>query len=196
MNKPENYAGTYAQLAEIMDIYRISLVIFSAKDVSSAAIMKVMVDFSNSQVNFKIVPEDSQFVIGSNNRNGSGELFTIDVKFQIASSAARRKKRILDLSVALLCLLTSPILVFLQNGRRLLSAFPAVFIGQKTWVSYAGTFNKQLPIIKPGPISPGIAYPHSDMADDINLAYARDYDTIRDLKAIVYFVFSRGTLRN
>ena len=196
MNKPENYAGTYAQLAEIMDIYRISLVIFSAKDVSSAAIMKVMVDFSNSQVNFKIVPEDSQFVIGSNNRNGSGELFTIDVKFQIASSAARRKKRILDLSVALLCLLISPILVFLQNGRRLLTAFPAVFIGQKTWVSYAGTFNKQLPIIKPGPISPGIAYPHSDMADDINLAYARDYDTIRDLKAIVYFVFSRGTLRN
>ena len=188
--KPENYTGTYDQLEEIVDIYRISLVIFSSRDVSSASIMKVMVDFSDSQINFKIVPEDSQFVIGSNNRNGSGELFTIDVKFQISSSAVRRKKRILDLSLSLLQLFLLPVFVFMKNGRRLLAELPAVLLGRKTWVSYSGSPNKQLPALKPGPVSPGWAYPHSEMADDINLAYARDYDISRDLKALYHFLFS------
>lgn len=187
--KPENYAGTYSQLAEIIDIYRVNLVIFSAADVASADIMKVMVDFSNSHINFKIVPQDSQFVIGSNNRNSSGELFTIDVKFKIAEASARRKKRIFDLILALCLILILPVLLIFKNGRKLLSVLPAVVFGKQTWVSYSGSNNKQLPQLKPGIIEPGSAYPKSEMADDINLAYARDYDVYRDLRAVFNYLF-------
>jgi hypothetical protein len=82
-----------------------------------------------------------------------------------------------------------PVLLIFKNGRKLLSVLPAVVFGKQTWVSYSGSNNKQLPQLKPGIIEPGSAYPKSEMADDINLAYARDYDVYRDLRAVFNYLF-------
>ena len=36
-----------------------------------------------SYTNYKIVPEDSSYVIGSSSKNTSGELYAIDISFKI-----------------------------------------------------------------------------------------------------------------
>lgn len=183
--KPEGYSGVYSQLGEVVEIYRVNLIVFSARDVVSGNIMEVMSRYADSHVHFKIVPEDSQFVIGSNSKNDSGELFTIDVKFRIAGATARRKKRIFDLLAGLLILLLSPLLAFTTGGRRLLSGWWQVMAGTRTWVSYHGRAGTaHLPVLKPGVIAPADAFPESALEQDINLAYARDYHLQRDLRAI------------
>lgn len=183
--KPEGYSGHFSQLAEVMDIYRVNLVVFSARDVVSGSIMEVMSKYADSEVNFKIVPEDSQFVIGSNNKNDTGELFTIDVKFSITEPQVKRKKRLLDIGVCFLTGLMAPLLVMKNGGRTLLSGWLPVFVGKKTWVSYQNRpGSENLPAIKPGVLYPAMAYTNSAMEADINLAYARDYDISRDLRVL------------
>lgn len=187
--KPEGFAGAFGQLAEVIDIYRVNLVIFSARDVSTSGIMEVMGRYADSPVNFKIVPEDSQFVIGSNSKDDTGEWYTIEVKFDIADPMIRRKKRLLDMAICGLMLLCLPVLLFVQNGRKLLADWPQVLAGIKTWVSYRQRpGSDKLPTMKPGAVCPSAAFPRSAMEEDINLAYARDYDLHRDLRAIWKFL--------
>jgi GT2 family glycosyltransferase len=184
--KPEGYAGVFSQLGEVIDIYRANLVIFSARDVVSGSIMEIMSQYADSDVHFKIVPEDSQFVIGSNNKNDTGELYTIDLKFMISEPSVRRKKRLLDLAICALVLLCSPVLLFSKNRRQWLGGLLAVLLGNKTWVSYNGRPGaERLPSQKTGVFYPVQAYPNSELEPDINLAYARDYDVNRDIKALL-----------
>ena len=180
-DKPADYIGNLSQFSEICDIFRINLCIFSAADVSSADIMHYMSAYSNTDLNFKIVPQNSLFVVGSNSRNLPGELYTIDVKFNIAGAHTKRKRRISDLLIAACCLVLSPVLVFFKNGRRFLSALPAVIAGTRTWVSYGSDAESaHLPWLKPGVFHPAEVYRKKELLEYINLAYARDYSVYRD----------------
>jgi len=107
--KPQGATGQLSQLEEIVDIFKINTIIFSAKDMENTAIMEFMSQYANRDIQFKIVPEKSLFIIGSNSKNQPGELYTIDVKFDIAKTHIKRKKRILDIGIALSAL------VFLQS---------------------------------------------------------------------------------
>ena len=191
-SRPEGFAGSLEQIGEVVDIFNINLVIFSAADVASADIMSVMSRLSGKSVHFKIVPEGSQFVIGSNSKNERGELFTLDLSFTIENLEIRRKKRIFDLGVAGIVLLLSPLLIAGRRGRYLLKNWIAVLLGRETWVSYNGRPNTEfLPRIKPGCLYPGMVYANTELETAVNLAYARDYHVYLDLQTLWCFVFRR-----
>jgi hypothetical protein len=184
-SRPEGFAGNLGQVAEVVDIFNVNLVIFSAADVVSSHIMEVMSHLSGRSVQFKIVPEGSHFVIGSNSKDERGELFTLDLSFTIENLEIRRKKRILDLGLVAVFFLLSPLLLMLKKGRFLMTHWFKVLWGKETWVSYANRPNTDyLPRLKPGCLYPGMLYANAELESAVNLNYARDYHVYQDLHTI------------
>lgn len=184
----DNYLGTINQLEDIIRIYGINEVIFCARDISAQGIISYMSDVRNNEIEFKIAPPESMFIIGSNSINARGDLYTIDIN-SIAKPSNRRSKRLFDVFVATGILILFPILVF-TKGRRLLPFIPTVMVGQKSWVGYNRKVETaDLPKLKPAPINPANAYKGIELNDvtlrNLNTLYAKDYRWANDLNLVV-----------
>ena len=182
--------GQLQQLDEIVRIYRVEEIIFCSRDLSSQDIMKWMSQLG-PQLLYKILPEDSLSIIGSHSKNTSGELYTIDVQFAIAQPLARRNKRILDLGLVALLLLSFPLqLLIVKRPLGLLRHLVQVLLGKLSWVGYAVSPLSQygLPTISSGVLNPTHRIPDSilDQAtiDRLNLLYAKDYQVWLDVEII------------
>jgi hypothetical protein len=142
---------------------------------------------------FKIVPEESLSIIGSNSRDLPGELYTIDINLNIDTPSGRRNKRIFDILFGLLLLITFPIQLFLV--KRFLGLIKNIFlviVGKKTWVGYAGdnlAEEKNLPPLKQGVLTPldGLKQKNlkNQMLTRLNLLYAKDYTLYKDAEIVV-----------
>lgn len=188
--KPEGYVGTLPQMDEVVSIFNINQVIFSASDVSSATIMATMSKLSGLEINFKIVPENGLVIIGSNSKNGPGELYTIDISFALEEKQVRRKKRIFDLAVVALLIVLLPFCLLFAKTRIMLSQCFWVLLGTKTWIGYKGRPNSEgLPAIKTSVFYPLLAFENSSLESKINLAYARDYNAQKDAQLLWRIIF-------
>lgn len=189
-SKPAGFLGDARQAAEIAAIFNINQVIFSAADLSASEIMETMSRLSGSEVNFKIVPNNSAVIIGSNSKNESGELYAIDIKFSLADKQILRKKRIFDISAVLAIWIFSLPLLLLNKGRKLLLHSFLVFIGNQTFVSYQNQPDSDnLPEIKSGLINPGLYYNDSQLRKNANFAYAKEYSVQKDIQLLLKYVF-------
>jgi GT2 family glycosyltransferase len=189
------FLSDISSLDEVAQIYKVDEVIFCSTDVSSDQIMHWMTRLG-SEVDFKIVPKESISIIGSSSKDSAGELYTIDIRYKIATPMARRNKRLLDilsaigflsLAVVLMWLTKKP-LGFLKNTIR-------VLVGKRTWVGYAidnqpfASANRQLlPKLKPGILSPLDAFGSRQFdaatVHRLHFLYAKDFDVWRDLEII------------
>ena len=183
--------GKVEHLADIVEINRIDEIVFSGADLSSTEIIKHMLALRKSQIDYKISPPDSISIIGSNSINTAGELYSINMS-SIAEPANKRKKRLLDLILALLLVLTLPLNIWFfipKLGRYLKGTFQVLF-GLRSWVGYyPGTEDKANPL--PG-IKSGLIYPGQDKRQlsaeqrhDLNLKYARNYNLLSDIRIIL-----------
>ncbi len=189
---PDGFIGNLSQVPDIISIYKISEVIFCSKDISNQTIIDKMVEWNASNVDYKIAPEDSLYIIGSNSINTRGDLYTVDIK-AIDTRANKRNKRLLDLSLSLFTLLFwIPLLFVVKKPFRLLNNTIKVALGRLTWVGYACSENSQkLPHIRQGVFSP-MSILETDngmsaselalLADKMNLLYARDYTVLKDVE--------------
>ncbi|MFT5513659.1 MAG: GT2 family glycosyltransferase, partial [Bacteroidia bacterium] len=100
----EQILGIVGRLEDLCNLYKIDEVIFCSKDVSSSKTMYWMSKLASTAISFKIVPDDSGFIIGSNAKDMNGELYTEEVRFALGDKNAQQKKRLVDfvLSVGLL----------------------------------------------------------------------------------------------
>ncbi len=189
--KQEQFIGTIDQLDEIIPIYRISEVIFCSKNLPHQVIIDKMSELQHLGVDFKIAPEDSLSIIGSNSINTSGDLYTIDIN-SIASPRNKRNKRILDIFTALALLVLLPVNLFLvKKPAGLFRNIFLVFGGFRSWVGYKRDHEEdldKLPPIHRGILTPEDAFRKRQLNPDItgklNLIYARDYDFTTDLNII------------
>jgi len=182
--------GEASQLNEIVRIYRVDEVIFCSKDILAQDIMSWMTRLGPA-VSYKIVPEESLSIIGSSSKNEPGELYTIEIQYNIAQPGQRRNKRVLDLLICLALLATLPFwLLFSRNRNVFLKNWWPVFFGKKTWVGYAPhEQNSSLPKIKPGVFSPldelkGLTINDSAVAR-LNFLFAKDWNVWRDSEVIM-----------
>ena len=184
--------GTIENLKEIIEVYKIDEVIFCAKDVSSNQIIRSMSLATTKEVEFKIAPPESLFIIGSSSVDNPGELYVIDIN-SISKSLNRRNKRIIDLLFGFFFLMASPLLLFIQKDPRgyLKNVFQ-VLAGISSWVGYhyipdAGS-RENLPVIKPGVLTPldSLKNQQLDAAtiNRLNGLYAKDYRVYTDLTII------------
>jgi len=192
-NKPEGFLGHIAQIQEVAEIFRINHVIFSGTDVPAKEIMGVMSELSGTDIQFKIVPEKSWVVIGSNSKNDPGEFYSIDVRFALGERHLRRKKRFFDIALSVLIWVLFPLVILYPNGRKMLANSVAVFFGNKTWVSYRNTNGSEgLPNMKTGVFTPSQAFKNTDQELNSNLAYARDYSVYKDWLVVTRQIFARN----
>ncbi len=188
--KPQGFIGNINQVKDIIPIFSVDEVIFCSKSISHQTIIDKMTQWKSEQVNFKIAPEDSLSIIGSNAINTQGELYTVDIN-SIDKPANKRKKRMLDFILSLLFLIFYPFLIFLvkQPIHFLKNIFQVIF-GSRSWVGYTMAEGESihLPEIKRGVLSPadGMKDKVSDneTRQKLNVLYARDYSAQKDLNLI------------
>jgi len=132
----------------------------------------------------------SSSIVGSNSKDSSGEFVSQQNGFALNDPHNRRLKRLIDLVIAVIGLITFPIQLFIV--RKPFSFFAncfAVLFGQKTWIGYAIGSNELPPLRKSVLASNGIPCSAKQElpAESLRMVdywYARDYTTMNDLKLI------------
>ncbi|MBX7109354.1 MAG: glycosyltransferase [Chitinophagales bacterium] len=195
-----HHLGEVDQLSEIARIYKIDEVIFCSKDISAQRIIEWMSRLG-TDLEYKIVPEDSLSIIGSNSKDAPGELYTIEIKLAIATSFNKRSKRLFDLAAALFLLLTLPVnILIVSNPAGLAANIFRVFAGRKSWVGYAGGIEQQyqLPPLREAVLTPLDELKNLQLNDAaisrINLLYAKDYSTSHDAELFIKCYRSLGSV--
>jgi len=189
----ENYHGNISQLNEFININKITEVIFCAKDISAQNIIYSMaVVNSKKNIDFKIIPEKTQFIIGSQSIYTNETYFTTELK-HINSLENTRKKRNFDIYTALILIIFSPLFgIIFKNYLKALKNIKGVLLGEKTWIGYEySILNSKLPKIKLGVFS--IVDKEKNMQeeiiDKINIIYAKDYNLLLDSKIFLKNIF-------
>ncbi len=187
----DDILGNVGRLDELCNLYKIDEVIFCSKDLSSSYTMDWMVKMSTSSVSFKIVPDDSGFIIGSNAKDINGELYTEEVRLALMDKNTLQKKRLIDIIIGL-CLI--PVGLFIGwFGKGVVSYYKNIFeviIGVKTWVSYDYTVDvKGLPYLRNGVYPVSIESKNQDLSDSIkkrlNYFYAKNYTVGSDFGIVL-----------
>lgn len=183
------YLGTINNLKETTALYSVSEVIFSAKDISSQEIINQMLFLSQMDVEYKIAPPESLFIIGSNSINDQGDLYLVDVN-AITTRSNKRNKRLVDIGASLLFLIASPILIFkVKNASGFFSNIFNVLAGNLSWVGFISIGNEtELKRLRNGVLNPADSLqnlvPDAQTANRLNALYARDYKVSKDIRII------------
>ena len=185
---PDNFLGTLKQVPEIIQIYKINEIIFCSKDISHQLIIDKMEEW-HSSLDYKIAPEDTLSIIGSNSINTRGDLYTIDIK-TINTNSNKRKKRLFDLLSSSLGIILWVFLVFFINKPfAFLKNCFKVLSGKYSWIGYCeledSDANRRLPKIKKGIFDPSANMSRVGLSNEekehLNLMYARDYSLSKDI---------------
>jgi GT2 family glycosyltransferase len=187
----EKLLGNISQLDEIVNIYEIGEIIFCGKDVKSSEIIQWMAKIGRYDLKFKIVPEESLFIIGSDSSNSSGEFYTEEISFDLSKNLHRTNKRFVDIGLSLFLLLASPVLSWYKKNplKYLRNCFQVLF-GAKTWVGYDKIGDcSYLPKLKQGVISVCSTTPDNvmnpEVASKLNFFYARHYFFDKDFSLVM-----------
>ncbi|MBN2213314.1 MAG: glycosyltransferase [Bacteroidales bacterium] len=185
------FIGNISQIEEIVAINNADEIIFCSKNISSQEIIKTMLHFTNTDVDFKIAPPESLSIIGSNSINTAGELYVLNLN-SISRSINQRRKRFLDACISLILILLSPVLVFfIKNPVTMIKNLVLVFSGKYTLIGYHGKTGKEddsLPFLKKGILNPVDTFrhdaPEKEIIEKVNLLYAKDYRVINDFNIL------------
>jgi GT2 family glycosyltransferase len=179
--------GKVSQLPEAVKIYNADEIIFSSGDLSSSEIMKLMQEELPGNVEFKIAPPESLFIIGSNSIDEQGNFYMVDIN-ALSDPANRRKKKIFDIITSAIVLILSPLLlILLKDASFKISAAWQVLTGKKTWIGIPVKSGKKS-FIKEGVYSPAGIFSNRQLDDAtlnrIYVLYLKEYDVMNDLKIL------------
>ena len=182
------YLGNIHQLPEIIRINKIDELIFSSGDIPSQEIIRIMLDLSDLNIDYKIAPPESLSIIGSNSISTAGDLYVVHIN-SIAKENNKQNKRAFDLVISAFLLTLSPGLVwFTASKSGFFRSISEVLAGNKSWVGYCSGTQNHLPPIKKGILSPASLFPETiaeKKKDELNIVYAKDYRLMNDLEIVL-----------
>jgi GT2 family glycosyltransferase len=138
----------------------------------------------------KFHAKNSQSIIGSNSKDRSGEAVSGENGFSISNPYNRRMKRLVDVVVSLVSLLSFPVhLIFIREPFSFFANCWIVLFAQKTWIGYASNENNLPPLRKGILTCSGISVTEQQKIASENLQrmdrwYAREYEPGQDLKLL------------
>jgi len=146
--------ATLPEMKEVLFTTGVNEVIFCVNGLTYKDIFAQM-QHCGAAYEYKIHLPGSQSFVGSNSSSTSGDLYTIDRRYNLFDFAHIRNKRMLDIATALSLIILFPFSFFFVKhpGTFLANCF-AVLFGTKTWVGYAGDKISHLPPIKRGVLPP------------------------------------------
>lgn len=164
-------------------------IIFCIGDISLKEIIDIIPQLPRS-VKIKFHSNKSQGIVGSDSKDSSGEALSKENGFALSDPYHRRMKRLIDIAVSALSLITFPIHLFLvKRPFQFFANCVSVLIAKKTWIGYA-TGAKPFPPLRPGildcngiPLSSNNKLPEESLKK-MNYWYAHDYQGLNDLRLL------------
>ncbi|MBQ7551351.1 MAG: glycosyltransferase [Bacteroidales bacterium] len=183
------YLGDIKQIGDLAILYRLNEIIFCSRDLPAEQIINLMGQLQEQTLEFKIAPEDSATIIGSNSIFSSDDLYTIPVH-SIVQDNNLRKKRALDIAVSMGLLLFCGVAIwFVDNKKGYFHNVFSVLNGDKSWIGcqhpVEGSLASQL---KPGVLFPIDAFTGNhfskEMIQKAEHLYTRNYNVKNDLRTL------------
>lgn len=183
------YIGNMDDLRSFISKHKIDEVIFCAKDLSSHAIINKMEELKDTAIDFKILPVNTAFLIGSN----SIEIKNINQP-QFNSLYLKENmqiKRTFDVLASVAFSIALPVLIFItEKPVGFIKNIFSVLFARKTWVGYSGPEEvKDIPMLKKGILSPlnilNFSNYQAHTIHCINKSYAFDYSIYNDFSIIL-----------
>ncbi len=181
--------GSIDQLKEIVKIYKISELIFCAKDFKAREIIDLMAELKSPDMDFKIAPPEQMFIIGSSSIDTSSDVYFVEVN-AINKQSNKRFKRLFDVVFSISLLITVPLhFWFSKRPIGLIKNLVLVLFGRYTFVGFDPNISDiNLPQIKESVLHPSDLIPKKTDTDDIlriNLVYARNYNLANDFNILI-----------
>lgn len=186
----DGFIGSITQLEDLVRIYQIKEIIFSAQDVPFSVFTGSMTRLGPG-LRYMLAASTTMNIVGSMGKDIAGESYAIRIHFKLTEPSARRSKRLFDLLSSLLILAAFPVLAFIiTNPIHFLKNIFQVIAGRKTWVSYhpLDPMVGSLPKLALGVLHPAYPRDESDLTrrlQHIHYVYARDYHWTTDLSILV-----------
>ncbi|WP_192821649.1 glycosyltransferase [Rufibacter sp. LB8] len=184
--EPQHAGADLHQIQEIIQIHKINELIFCGKDLAMSQIIEWMVQIPDNNVEFKILPENSTYIIGSSSKNARGDYYALHLEINLYNPYHRRNKVLLNALLGLVFLVASPILIWKvkKKGQFLKNCLGNLF-GLYQWVGLKATAT---PETRPAVLSPvdKVNNPNISVnaARQIEVVYAKDYTPYADLSII------------
>ena len=182
--------ATLPEMKKVLYTTGVNEVIFCINGLAYTDVFTQM-QYCGGDYEYKIHLPGSQSFVGSNSSSTSGDLYTIDRRFNLADFAHVRNKRLVDICGALLFLVLFPITFFLvkKRGQFFANCFKVLF-GKMSWVGYSDSVPvNYLPSIRPGVIEPYnimAGYePSKEVKAHVNKAYAQHYAPLTDITLLL-----------
>ena len=185
----ETAVGHWKKLKELSTAIPFREVIFCEGILSFSDIINYVPQLP-SNMSIKFHASGSSSIVGSDSKNKSGEAVSIENGFKLANPYNRRLKRLIDIFISLLGIITFPVHLFII--KKPVSFFAncfTVIIAKNTWIGYAVP-EKNLPILRDGilscnglPVSANQSLP-AESLQMLDYWYARDYEPSTDIKLL------------
>jgi GT2 family glycosyltransferase len=181
--------GELRQLADIIRLYSLNELIFCGKDLPASQIITLMLSLpADPPVAYKILPEDSQYIIGSSSKDSPGDYYTLDIALNLYQPQQARAKRLLDVLTSAGLLLTAPLLVWFQPKKAgFLRNCVSVLLGNRTWVGLRhldGPARAVPAVLSPAEAAVSAAPLNEVTLRRLELLYAKDYEPGTDLRVM------------
>ena len=179
-------SADFRQIQEVIQIYKINELIFCGKDLAVSQIIEWMVRIHNRAVEFKILPENSAYIIGSSSKDARGDYYALHLEVNLLNPYHRRNKFLLNSFVSFCLLLLSPVLVWqMKSKKQFLKNCLANLVGLYQWVGLKATATSdgKLAVLSPvDKINSGQITLNA--ARQIEVVYAKEYTPYADLSII------------
>ncbi|WP_181304190.1 glycosyltransferase [Rufibacter sp. XAAS-G3-1] len=181
--EPQHTPADLKQMQEVIEIYKINELIFCGKDLAVSQIIEWMVQIHNSAVEFKILPENSAYIIGSSSKDARGDYYALHIEVNLLNPYHRRNKVILNSLVSAVLLVLSPFLIWRIKGKKqFLKNCLGNLVGLYQWVGLKATSSSES---KPTILSPVDKVSGRRVspaaARQMEVVYAKDYTPYTDL---------------
>ncbi|MCF8450394.1 MAG: glycosyltransferase family 2 protein [Taibaiella sp.] len=172
--------ASLSEMKQLLYVTNINEVIFCINGLTYTDVFRQM-QLCGRDYEYKIHLPGGQSFVGSNSSATSGDLYTIDRRFNLSDFAQLRNKRMVDIASSIIFLILFPAMLFLVRKpvTFLLRCFQVLF-GRKTWIGYAPLPSATLlPRIRTGIMYPCNILPDYEPTDEvkanINMVYAQQY---------------------
>ncbi len=184
----EHALGNISEIQQLLQNTPANELILCQSNALSFAQIIQLYEQTGKRVKLRLHAEASESIIASDSKNEAGEVLH-QQHFCISQAVNLRLKRLIDMSTALLFLLSFPLhFIFNKNPLRLLQHSLQVLFNQKTWIGFSAS-RAHMPVLPPSVLGPaGLPHSRSTLkAEGLLLAdewYAREYEPLYDLKII------------
>jgi GT2 family glycosyltransferase len=180
--------GDTTQLPELVRLYGLNELIFCGQDLPVSQIIGLMQRLpARAAVAYKILPEGSQYIIGSSSKDAPGDYYTLTATLRLHQPAQRRTKRLLDLVASAVVLVAAPLLIWGQRRPGgLLPHCWQVLRGRRTWVGLRYTPAAAGPpaVLSPADVAGASAPLSGATRQRLEHLYAQDYEPELDVRVL------------